>query len=140
MNGTPDFSEKQVAPDGDQETGQVRFLSVGLILPSPENAELYRPVLRDDPEIIALADSLREHGQQDDLIVTADYYIISGHRRHVAARVGGLRELRCRVLPFCKDDNHDQFMQLLRECNRQRHKTTAEKFREELLTANPEDT
>jgi hypothetical protein len=43
------------------------------------------------------------------------------------------------VLSFDKDEDHDRFMALLRECNRQRVKSFDEKLREEVLSANPEE-
>jgi len=124
-----------------RESGHVRILTrpVGSIRPSPENAQLYRPVDPTDSEIVALADSIRDHGVQEPLIVTHDGWIISGHRRHAAAQLAGLSEIPCRVFPLLKDQDHDRFMQLLREGNRQRIKTYDEKLREELLSANPEE-
>jgi len=106
--------------------------------PSPENEELYRPVDPADSEIVALTQSIAAHGVQQPLIVTADLYVVSGHRRLVAAKLAGLAAVPCRVLDFRKDDDHGRFMQLLRECNRQRIKTFDEKLREEAVSANPE--
>ena len=93
---------------------------------SPENDQLYKPVDPAEPSIIALAESIAEIGVQEPLIVTGDHYVASGHRRLVAADLAGLQYVPCRVLDFDKDENHDQFMRLLRECNRQRVKTFAE--------------
>ena len=53
------------------------------IKPSPENHQLYRPT-SDDPDISALAESIRKNGLQEPLIVTQDDFIISGHRRYAA--------------------------------------------------------
>ena len=54
---------------------------------SPENELLYHPIDEDDPEIVRLAASIVEHGIQEPLILSSDGYIISGHRRYVAARL-----------------------------------------------------
>ena len=116
----------------------ISAIPIGKISPSPENEQLYRPVDPSDPEILALADSVRAHGVQESLTVTADHWIVSGHRRLAAARLAGLRTVPCRVLGFCKDDDHDRFMQLLRECNRQRVKSFDEKMREEVVSADPD--
>jgi len=51
------------------KTGQVRILATAAIRPSPENAQLYRPVDPDDPDVLALAESVREHGIQEPLKV-----------------------------------------------------------------------
>jgi hypothetical protein len=114
------------------------MIPVAKLRPSPENKRLYRPVDRADPEIVALARSVKNHGVQEPLIVTADHYIVSGHRRLVAAKLAGLTAVPCKVLDFRKDEDHDRFMHLLRECNRQRVKTFDEKLREEVVSANPE--
>ena len=112
-------------------------ISLETLRPSPENSTLYKPVDPADPEIIALARSIRGHGVQEQLVVTADYWVISGHRRLVAAKLAGLTAVPCKVLDFRKDDDHDRFMQLLRECNRQRFKSFDEKLREEIVSADP---
>ena len=44
------------------KSGQVRILPIDDIHPSPENEKLYRPVDPKDPEIIALAESVRRDG------------------------------------------------------------------------------
>jgi ParB-like chromosome segregation protein Spo0J len=50
---------------------------------SPENLQLYR-CASDDPDVDALAESIRKNGLREPLVVTADRYIVSGHRRHAA--------------------------------------------------------
>lgn len=107
--------------------------------PSPENDRLYRPVDVDDPEIIALAESIAEHGVREPLVATLDGWILSGHRRHAAARLAGLKTVPCRIEPIRRSDDIDQFVKLLREYNRQRDKTADEKLREELVSANPDE-
>ena len=101
----------------------IREISIDQIFPSPENDKLYKPVDPDDPEIIALTESIREHGIKEPLLVTSDGYIISGHRRFAAARLAGLQTVPCRVEPIERVRDHDRFVRLLRECNLQRVKT-----------------
>lgn len=119
-------------------TGLVRK-RLSAINPSPENEHLYRPVHDDDPEIQALADSIRERGLLEPIVVTRDGYIVSGHRRHAACRLAGLSIVPCRVLPIHSVDDPDDFVRLLREYNRQREKTLAEKVREEIVSADPDE-
>ena len=116
----------------------VREIPIDDISPSPENVQLYRPVSPSDPEVIALTRSVKAHGVQEPLIITADRWIVSGHRRLVAAKLAGLAAVPCKVLDFDKDDDYDRFMRLLRECNRQRIKSFSEKLREEAVSASPE--
>ena len=83
----------------DRDAGQLQDTScfsirLSQLEPAPENDDLYHPVGFDDPEIQALAKSIREHGIREPLVITLDNYILSGHRRYKAARLAGLRECR----------------------------------------------
>ena len=91
-----------------RESRQVRILengrykdpgtiSIDSIRPSPENGQLYRPVVADDPEIVKLAESIRSDGIREPLVLSADGWLLSGHRRHAAARLAGLAEVPCRI-------------------------------------------
>ena len=120
-----------------EETGHVRFLPIEQIIPAPENDQLYRPVLRDDPEIQELAASIRKHGVKEPLVVSRDNFIISGHRRRMAALVAGIKEVPVRVEDVYHDD--PEFLVLLREHNRQRVKSAEEVIRELVVTANPDE-
>lgn len=117
---------------------RIQWISVCDIHPSPENDRLYRPVDPADPEIVALAKSIREHGVREPLVVTSDRFIVSGHRRYAAAKLAGLREVPCRFEQMCRADDPDGFTRLLRECNRQRVKSFDEKLREELVSTDPD--
>ena len=117
----------------------VKTLALRTIKPSPENRELYRPVDPDDAEVKALADSIHERGILEPLVVTEDRWIISGHRRHVAAGLAGLSKVPCKVIPIRRKDDPDAFVRLLREHNRQRTKSRDEALREELVDINPDE-
>lgn len=119
-------------------SSDIQSIPLDQIHPSPENDQLYQPVVSNDPEVQALADSIREYGVREPLVITRDGFILSGHRRFVAARVAGLDSVPCRVEPFNRTDDADQFLLLLREYNRQRVKTLAEQLREEVVSMNPE--
>src|SRR5262245_49865390 len=107
------------------KSGHVSILEkpIGEIHPSPENDRLYKPVDPKDPEIVAMAASIKQHGLREPIVITLDNYILSGHRRFVAAKLAGLRTVPCRVDPIRRTD--DQFVILLREYNRQRDKSLA---------------
>lgn len=129
--------EPDTADCGESGHDPICSIPVDFIKPSPENLDLYRPVSGDDPEIIALAGSIKEHGILEPLTITADSFLISGHRRYVAASVAGLESVPCRVMDFCREDDPDRFIVLLRENNRQREKSFDEKLREELINVDP---
>lgn len=126
---------------GNAESGLVRILVLPIwrLRPAPENEQLYRPVSPDDPDVRALAESIRRHGVKEPLVVSLDHYIISGHRRCVAARLAGLSGVPCRIEPIHHDVDHDQFLVLLREHNRQRVKSFDEVLREEIVSADPDE-
>ncbi|MBI5525194.1 MAG: ParB N-terminal domain-containing protein [Deltaproteobacteria bacterium] len=111
-------------------------VSIEALRPSPENEKLYRPVLAEDPDVQALAESIRQHGIREPLVVTLDNYILSGHRRLVAARLSGLAAVPCRVEPISRTEQPERFLVLLREHNRQREKSLDEKLREVVVDCN----
>ena len=113
--------------------------SVAWICPCPENADLYRPVGPNDPDIQALAESIREYGLREPLTITEDGYILSGHRRWEAAKLVGLTTVPCRTEPmrYC-DRTSDEIVRLLREHNRQRVKSLDEILREEVVMVDSE--
>jgi hypothetical protein len=118
------------------KSGLVRK-SIDRIRPSRTNDLIYRPIDPADPDFLALVASIREHGVLEPLVVTRDGVIVSGHRRHAAAREAGLKTVPCRVVPISSHDK--SFVQRLREFNRQRVKTTAEVLREEIVSADPKE-
>lgn len=109
------------------------------IYPSPENDTLYRRVDPDDPEIKALADSILQHGICEPLVITLDHFLLSGHRRRIAAELAGLTFVPVRIERIRRTDDINRFVVLLREFNRQRDKTLTEKFREEIVTVDPNE-
>src|SRR5262249_12806529 len=116
--------------------GHVRFLPVDSVQPSPENSLIYRAISAADPDVIRLAESIQRHGILEHLVVTEDGYILSGHRRHFAARLAGLKKIPCRVDGVSRDD--EAFRRRLVEHNQQRVKGVEELIQEELFRADPQ--
>jgi ParB-like chromosome segregation protein Spo0J len=114
------------------------LLPLSAIYPSPENDRIYRPIDPADPELVALAASIRQHGVIEPIVVTLDGFILSGHRRYAAAELAGLIEIPCRVKAINRADDVARFVVLLREHNRQREKTNEERLREEIISINPD--
>jgi hypothetical protein len=112
-------------------------LPIDSIRPAPENDLIYRPIRTDDPDIQALAQSIRKYGLQQPIVVTRDHCILSGHRRHAACRLAGLREVDCEVKDIRRTD--PEFETMLVEYNRQRVKGLDEVVREQVITSNPDD-
>lgn len=108
--------------------------------PSSENDSLYGAVDTYDPSIIDLAKSIKKNGLHDPLIVTRDGYIVSGHRRFAAVKLIGQGMVPCRVLDVRRRDlTRDEYVSLLRDCNRQRSKSAADQIREEMVDIDPDE-
>jgi ParB-like nuclease domain len=117
------------------------YLSFHQIAESPENETFYRPVTEDDPATIELCENIRENGLLDPLVLSADYYLLSGHRRFKAGYMAGLRKFPCRIHPVERghgDVANPEFTRLLLAYNRQRVKTRDEQLREEVALINPD--
>jgi hypothetical protein len=126
------------AKPGAPAEGRIVRKRVSSLQPSPENRLLYRPV-DDDPDIDKLAASIKKNGCEP-LVLTADNYIVSGHRRHEALQRIEQEFVSCRVLPQRRDSvTTDEYVALLRAYNHQRNKTVAEQVREELVDINPDE-
>jgi hypothetical protein len=109
---------------------------VGSLKPSPENERLYD---RNDGDIREFAQRIKAEGLLEPLVVTADNFLVSGHRRHAALTLLGQKFVPCRVLPVRRADmDPDAYLALLRRFNRQREKTVAEKVRETLVDVDPD--
>lgn len=123
------------------ESGHDRILQIQVteLRPSPENELVYKPVLLDDPRIIELADDMRNNGVLEPLVVTRDNYIVSGHRRHAAARLAGLTSVPCRVLGRTRREYGDSYPALLADYNQQRVKSPDELVREKLVRIDPDE-
>jgi len=109
------------------------------IEPAALNDQLYDPVDELEPSFQALVESIREHGILEPLVASADGYILSGHRRHAAARALGLERIPVRIrhdVSYLRD--RDEFLRLLASYNRQRVKTSAEQLREEVVLMSDE--
>lgn len=116
---------------------------ISSIRPSPENSTIYDGIDPDDRfhiENQKLDDSIKKHGLHEPLVLTQDGYIVSGHRRYGSLKRIGQAIAPCRVLQVRRDEmTTDDYVALLREHNRQRHKTIAEQVREELVDVDPHE-
>jgi 5S rRNA maturation endonuclease (ribonuclease M5) len=113
--------------------GRVSIRSIESIRPAPENDTLYRPVDPSDPELVNLARDIERNGILDPLVVTADGYLVSGHRRLAAAKLAGLTDVPVIEKPIRRSD--PGFVPLLASFNKQREKTLDEKLRESVVEA-----
>ena len=104
------------------------------IEPAWLNDQLYDPVDESEPSFLALKESISEQGILEPIVVSADGYILSGHRRHTAAQCLDLKRIPIRIrYDVTFHGNRDEFLRLLASYNRQRVKTTSEQLREEVV-------
>jgi hypothetical protein len=105
--------------------------------PATVNDRIYKPIAPDDPAVRALAESIRQRGILEPLVITLDEVILSGHRRYAAAQVAGLSRVPVRRHPVYSTD--PDFEVLLVSFNEQRVKTTPEAIREQVIRTSPDD-
>jgi hypothetical protein len=122
----------------------VLYLPFHQITESPENEKFYKPVTEDDPAIVKLADDIREHGflPGNELVLSADYYLLSGHKRFKAGYMAGLRKFPCCIHPVKRGHGNKpnpEFVRLLLSYNKQRVKSRDEQLREEIALINPDE-
>jgi len=111
---------------------EIRLVSISEIKPSGLNEKLYRHISTNDPAMQELAVSIKRDGILEPLVISEDFYIISGHRRHAASRLIGLAELPCIIRPGVTRHS-DEFIKLLREYNRHRVKGIDEHIKEAIV-------
>ncbi len=112
-------------------------MPVEKIKPSPENEELYGVIgFETDPALQSLMDSIRRLGLEEPLICTADYYILSGHRRFTAIDKLGWREVPVRFSKIRRTETTD-YHRLLAQYNPQRVKSVAAQLSEQFLQSTP---
>ena len=124
MGGISTSDTESKPKQGDRENGTyvpIQMVPLERIRPHWLNDRIYGPVDPKDPDVRALAQSIREFGLKEPLLLTCDFYLISVHRRRVACKIAGVKEVPCGV------EDYDAFDPRVPEqivvCNRQRVKT-----------------
>ncbi len=113
--------------------------STDAIQTASENDYIYDRFGLDNADDAALMESIRAHGIQEPLTVSADYVLLSGHRRLAAARRLDLPAVPVRVADVVFAGlNRQERLELLRLHNQQRDKSPGERIREALLDIDPE--
>jgi ParB-like chromosome segregation protein Spo0J len=105
--------------------------------PATVNNAIYKPVRRTDPEVVHLANLVREQGLLEPIVATLDDVILSGHRRRVACQLAGLAVVPVRRHPIRSDD--PEFERLLVSFNAQRVKSADQQLREAVVLTNRKD-
>ena len=116
----------------------VSMVPIDSIKPSPENDEVYGEVGWDD-QMGALVASIQNRGLEEPLIVSADSFVISGHRRLYACNFLELEEIPVRVKEIRREDHLDEWPKILSEYNPQRVKSVASLLKESLMRFNEDE-
>jgi ParB/RepB/Spo0J family partition protein len=112
---------------------------INQIKPAPENEAVYRAISWDDPAIHELAKDIKEHGLIEPILISKDGFIISGHRRRIAAALAGLTRVPVKVHPISHAEDPQGFIKLLVAMNSQRIKSTSDLLHETLVKIDPKD-
>ncbi len=117
---------------------QVTFVNIRDVKPSPENDEIYGSIEHDE-QMKNLIDSITRRGLEEPIIITADNYILSGHRRYYACDFLGFEKIPVRVKKNVKRLGNTDFHKLLIEYNPQRIKGPSTLLKEALLRFSDEE-
>ena len=74
---------------------KVHLYPTAAVHETPENWIIYGKPSLTEPTFVELCNSIRESGINTPLEISSDHYIISGHRRYLAAQQCGLSEIPC---------------------------------------------
>jgi hypothetical protein len=128
----------RTSPEGAEEirvSDVIEQVPLDSLVPAYTNNIIYKPVSTNDPAIIKLAQSIREKGLLQPIVVTEDNVIISGHRRRAACEVAGLEVVPVQRINLRSDD--PRFESYLVTFNEQRVKSPIEQIREEVARTSP---
>jgi hypothetical protein len=120
----------------------ISYFSLNEIRPASENGLLYDSFTPNvDEDDYKLYMSIKEEGIREPLHISADGFLLSGHRRHAAARWLGLEAVPCIIegdVVF-GDLTSDERLSILSIYNKQRDKSHAERLREVMQEIDPEE-
>lgn len=123
------------------ESGQdpISIKSTREIYPSPENSDIYDP-FENKKDFQSLVESVRAKGILEPLVLTRDDFILSGHRRHAAAVAAAVERVPVRYRNIWRGDGFgSEYLEALRDYNRQRVKNLSEQLREAVIDSDPNE-
>jgi hypothetical protein len=125
--------------DGFQACGKTTFLAISKIHPSPENDLVYGAIETKDIDLVNLANDIVGNGIREPLVISADGYIVSGHRRYAAAKLVGIEIVPVRKLDILRSGHTSiEWQKVLRAYNHQRVKPASVRMKEAMLDIDPD--
>ena len=137
-----DISSEPAAATGSLPGQGAVLREADAICETPENWTIYRRPNLSDPAILELCDSIRTSGINTPLEISGDDYIISGHRRYIAAQHCGINTLPCFIDPTVVMGNLDARERVALLISRNagiRVKTDTESYLEAAASVDPEE-
>jgi hypothetical protein len=131
LTGKPPLERARAAKE--VPGGVLVRVDIDRIFPSRLNDKVYRPVDPGDPAVRSLARDIGAIGLQEPIVITRDFFILSGHRRFMACKLLGLKAVDCRFADITSRD--PGFPQLLVSYNNQRVKSLDEVLRERVISS-----
>ena len=118
----------------------VSQISTFAVLLTTDNDLIYEKFSPENEDDAVLIESIREHGIKEPLVVSADGFLLSGHRRLEAARYLCLSEVPVRRenIEFLGLKDAER-LRVLKRFNQQRNKSFEERVRERLVDIDPEE-
>ena len=127
-------------PGADRPLDMVVSVPIDAVEPAPENEAVYHGFDIRDADDESLYESIKLNGVLESLTVSADGFILSGHRRHQAAMIAELGHVPIRRVDIrLADLSADERLRILTAHNTQRRKSAEEQVREELVATCPEE-
>ena len=109
----------------------MKKVSIGLLRPNPISFSIYGDIDQDE-NFLTLKGSIDLEGVLEPLVITGDYFIISGVRRFFASQQLGLQEIPVVFSPFSQEQV-DEYMVISHQ--QQRVKSAVQILREiEIIT------
>ncbi len=123
----------------DIEQLELEIINIDSVFPSPENDELYGAIDDSDNDLISLANDIVKNGLREPIQVSRDSYIVSGHRRFAASKLGQFESVKVKRLDnlIWAETDSETWKKVLRAHNHQRVKPAAVRMKEALLDIDP---
>ena len=122
------------------EQHEIEIIDIDSVYPSPENDELYGAIDGSDNDLISLANDIIRNGIREPIQISQDSYIVSGHRRFAASKLGKLESIKVRRLDnlVWSETDSESWKKVLRAHNHQRVKPAMVRMKEALLDIDPD--
>ncbi len=127
-------------PPPNRPSYEAVWLPAEKIRPSPENDDLYG-IVENDEAMERLVDTIGRWGLVQPILLTADNYLLSGHRRFRATQILNWTYVPCRIRADVQWADNPRFHDVLAAFNTQRVKSVGSLLKEALLREkSPDDT